>query len=199
MRFKKAFALFLLIAVLPIFAACGTITTKDAGEYSDDVDAYQTEPVPEGKPSPVNTEDQEIDKTKAGTCTLSVECKTILDNMTKLKKEKKDIVPEDGIIFPKQEVTFYEGESVFDVLQREMQDNKIHLEFEWTPLYGSSYVEGIANLYEMDCGELSGWTFSVNGWFPNYGASRYIVSEGDDIQWLYTCDLGKDVGSTMEE
>ena len=65
MRFKKAFALFLLIAVLPIFAACGTITTKDAGEYSDDVDAYQTEPVPEGKPSPVNTEDQEIDKTKA--------------------------------------------------------------------------------------------------------------------------------------
>ena len=34
----------------------------------------------------------------------------------------------------------------------------------------------------------------VNGWFPNYGCSRYQVQSGDVIEWLYTCDLGADVG-----
>ena len=97
------------------------------------------------------------------------------------------------MIFAKQEVPFYEGETVFDVLKREMIDNKIHLEFSWTPLYDSNYVEGIANLYEFDCGAASGWEFFVNGWNPNYGAGNYIVSDGDVIAWRYTCDNGKDL------
>ena len=56
------------------------------------------------------------------------------------------------------------------------------------------YIEGIHNLYEFDCGDLSGWMYKVNGWFPNYGCSRYQLKQGDVIEWVYTCDLGKDVG-----
>ena len=56
------------------------------------------------------------------------------------------------------------------------------------------YIEGIANLYEFDCGPLSGWMYQVNGWFPNYGCSRYQMQDGDNIAWVYTCDLGNDVG-----
>ena len=63
-----------------------------------------------------------------------------------------------------------------------------------TPIYNSAYIEGIANLYEFDCGELSGWMYKVNGWFPNYGCSRYRLTEGDVVEWVYTCDLGNDVG-----
>ena len=70
----------------------------------------------------------------------------------------------------------------------------IHMEFEDTPMYNSAYIEGINNLYEFDCGELSGWMYKVNGWFPNYGCSRYQLKEGDVIEWVYTCDLGVDVG-----
>ena len=55
-------------------------------------------------------------------------------------------------------------------------------------------IEGIANLYEFDCGELSGWMYKVNDWFPNYGCSRYELKDGDKVEWVYTCDLGKDVG-----
>jgi hypothetical protein len=33
-----------------------------------------------------------------------------------------------------------------------------------------------------------------NGWFPNYGCSKYTVQDGDVINWVYTCNLGKDVG-----
>ncbi len=93
-----------------------------------------------------------------------------------------------------KEVVFYEGESVFNVLLREMKKNKIYFEFVNTPIYNSAYIEGIANLYEFDCGELSGWMYKVNGWFPNYGCSRYALKQGDKVEWVYTCDLGNDVG-----
>ena len=43
-------------------------------------------------------------------------------------------------------------------------------------------------------GELSGWMYRVDGWFPNYGCSRYQLQDGDVVEWLYTCDLGADIG-----
>ncbi len=160
----------------------------------DKKDKYLTDPVPEGKPKPVEWQDVTINKDKELTCTLSVTCKTILNNMHLFNMDKIDVLPEDGIIYETQKVTFYEGESVFDVLLREMRKNKIHMEFAMTPIYNSNYVEGINNLYEFDCGELSGWMYRVNGWFPNYGSSRYMVQDGDVIEWIYTCDLGRDIG-----
>lgn len=156
-------------------------------------DKYLTDPVPEGKPLPVEPENSVITGQEL-TCTLSVRCDTILQNLAWLEKEKLEIVPKDGIIFQEKTVTFYEGESVFQLLLREMQQNQIHMEFESTPLYNSAYIEGIANLYEFDCGELSGWMYKVNGWFPNYGCSRYQLKAGDRVEWVYTCDLGVDVG-----
>lgn len=155
-------------------------------------DKYRTQPVPEGKPVPIEPKDAVIGET-AYTCTLSVECGTILDNLKYLDKDKIELVPEDGIIFPPTEVTFYEGESVFNVLQREMKRNKIHMEFQNVAIYNSAYIEGIHNLYEFDCGELSGWMYKVNDWFPNYGCSRYQLKNGDVVNFLYTCDLGRDV------
>lgn len=157
-------------------------------------DKYLTEPTPEGKPKPVEPENVTINKEKSFKVKLSITCETILNNMDLLDEAKYELVPEDSIIFPLQEVTAYEGESVFDVLLREVQNAGIHMEFEFTPMYNSAYIEGINNLYEFDVGELSGWMYKVNEWFPNYGCSRYQVKEGDVIEWVYTCDLGRDVG-----
>jgi len=131
-------------------------------------------------------------------CTLSISCNTVLNNMALLDKNKMDIIPENGIILDKITVTFNDGESVFNVLRRETKKNKIHLEFSNTPVYNSVYIEGIGNLYEFDCGELSGWTYKVNGISPGYSSSEYTVKSGDKIEWLYTCDLGKDVGATVQ-
>lgn len=128
------------------------------------------------------------------TCTLSVKCSTILNNMNLLDSEKKELIPSDGVIFPEKKVEFNEGETVFNVLLREMKKNKIHLEFVKTPVFNSAYIEGIANIYELDCGELSGWMYSVNGSFPNYGCSKYTLKNNDKIEWVYTCNLGIDVG-----
>ena len=130
----------------------------------------------------------------AGSCTVSISCATILDNRDQLKAAKADYVPDDGVILPETEATFYEGESVFDVLQRVCRDKGIPMESSWSPMYDSAYIEGIAQLYEFDCGQLSGWMYSVNGVFPNYGCSQYALGDGDVVCWVYTCDLGKDVG-----
>ena len=157
-------------------------------------DKYHTDPVPEGKPQPVEPEDQEVDKNTVNTCTFSIECSTILNNLSMLEPEKLEMVPFDGVILAEIEVVFYEGESVFDVLQRVCIENKIHMEASWTPMYNSADIEGIHNLYEFDCGALSGWMYRVNGWYPNYGCSRYQLQDGDVVEWRYTCDLGNDVG-----
>ena len=167
---------------------------SDGQVYSDGKDKYNTDPVPAGKPQPVEPEDQEVDQGTAYTCTFSIECSTILNNLDMLDPAKLEMVPSGGVILSKTTVTFYEGESVFDVLQRVCKENGIHMEAEWTPIYNSAYVEGIHNLYEFDCGALSGWMYKVNGWYPNYGSSRYQLKDGDVVEWRYTCDLGNDIG-----
>ena len=158
-------------------------------------DKYQTDPVPEGKPIPVEPEDVEIGDAEY-TCTLSISCATILDNMDLCNKEKRELVPEDGWILAPVTVEFTAGQSVFDVLLATVKAQAIHMEYQNTPMYETAYIEGIGNLYEFDCGALSGWMYRVNGWFPNYGCSRYAVQAGDVIEWMYTCDLGSDVGGS---
>ena len=126
-------------------------------------------------------------------CTIAIDCKTILNNTEKLNTAKKNFVPSDGVILATTTVTFNEGDTVFDVLKKVTKENGIQMEFEESPMYGSVYVEGIANLYEFDCGDLSGWEYCVNDWYPNYGCSNYVLENGDVILWRFTCNLGKDL------
>ena len=129
------------------------------------------------------------------TCTISISCNTILNNMDKIDDEAvAAIVPASGVILSATTVTFTEGESVFDVLQRVCRDNGIQMDSKWTPKDNSAYVKGIANLYEFDVGSGSGWMYKVYGWFPNYGCSAYELKGGENICWVYTCNLGDDVG-----
>ena len=157
-------------------------------------DQYLTDPIPVGKPMPVEPENQTVNTTKTLRCTFSIECSTILNNLDQLEPDKLEMVPSGGTILSATTVTFSEGESVFDVLQRLCREQGIHMESYWTPIYNSAYIKGIHNLYEFDCGSLSGWMYRVNGWYPNYGCSRYQLQDGDRVEWRYTCDLGHDVG-----
>ena len=126
---------------------------------------------------------------------IEIRCDTILNNMGDLTPGKAEFVPSNGVILPMVQVPFYENETVFEVLNRICKKANIQIEYSWTPLYGSYYIEGINHLYEFDCGEQSGWMYKVNEWFPNYGCSSYYVEDGDVIVWCYTCKgLGADVG-----
>lgn len=173
-----------------------TSLVDNANHHTDSnkKDKYLTDPTPPGMPTPVEPQDVKIDANSANYCTLSIRCDTILENRQKLKKNKECMVPDNGVIYETKKVVYYKGESVFNVLVRETAKNRIQMDFQNTPIYNSAYIKGIHNLYEFDCGSLSGWMYKVNGWFPNYGCSRYQLKPGDKIEWVYTCDLGRDVG-----
>ena len=162
----------------------------------NDKDQYETEPVPSGKPLPVDKEDQKVDNEEEFYVTISIDCLTILQNMDHLQEGKEKYVG-DGWLLKTTKVKCKKGQTVYDILEQVCKAYSIQMESLYTPLYGSGYIEGIGNLYEFDCGSLSGWMYSVDGWFPNYGCSRYVLKAGEAIQWRYTCNgLGADIGNT---
>ena len=142
---------------------------------------------------PNNSDENTETKEDVLECILSVRCDAVFENIDKLDKEKMAVLPQNGVIFPKTKVVFYAGESVFNVLTREFKKKGIHIDFVNTPMYNTVYIRGISNLYERDCGELSGWIYMVNSKVPSYGCSQYILKDGDKIEFVYTCDLGKDI------
>lgn len=137
--------------------------------------------------------------TKApASCTIEISCKTILSNIDELETSKRGYVPANGEILAKTTVLIDEGDTAFDVLKRVCVQNGIQLEYRFTPAYNSYYVEGIHQIYEFDCGDNSGWMYSVNNSFPNKGCNMYNVKNGDVIKFLYTCDLGSDLGADIQ-
>lgn len=185
---KKTLANGIMVAVILVMVAAGCLlalhlkTGDDTGLGS----AYEITEIPGNA---LITAGQE-----GNLCTITILCDTILENLPALEEEKLPYVPKSGVILPETTVSFGEGETVFQVLQKVCTAADIQLEYSWTPLYDSYYVEGINHLYEFDCGVESGWMYKVNDWFPNYGCSRYQLRAGDTICWVYTCNLGIDVG-----
>lgn len=135
------------------------------------------------------------------TVTVSIRCDSVLDNYDKLDKnlQSEKYIPSDGVILEDTEYVLREGDTVFDLLYRAVRYNKIQFEYQGADEnpFGSAYVQGINYLYEFSCGSTSGWVYMVNGEFPNYGCSKYELSDGDVVEWVYTCNLGQDVGYSM--
>lgn len=161
---------------------------------TDTLPASSSSPPPSGDSSAPQETDQEP---VSLSCTLSIRCDSVLEHMDWLDPDKAELIPDDGVILAETQASFQEGETVFDLLQRLTRQEGIHMEASFTPGYNSSYVEGIDNLYEFDCGQQSGWLYRVNGSSPGYSSSQYVLSDGDQVEWLYTCDLGQDVGAAQ--
>ncbi len=137
------------------------------------------------------------------TVTLSINCATIYNHLDDLDESLKNsgYLPENGVILDETEYSIESGDTVFDVLSLAVLENHIQMDYEGGDqnAYDTVYVTGIQYLYEFSCGELSGWTYAVNGDFPDVGSSSCTVADGDVIEWLYTCDLGRDVGDQSVE
>lgn len=182
-RNKRANLITLALALL--IAAAGLLALKPLSDREAPVQtppisagAETTEALPEGV-----------------SCTVEIRCDTALDNPERLSEPKRACLPADGAILSARAVALEEGDTVFDVLRRACEAAEVALEFSFTPLYGSYYVEGIGNLYEFDCGEQSGWVYAVNGVHASQASSSQPLSDGDTVVWRYTCEgLGADVG-----
>ena len=137
----------------------------------------------------------EADNSAGGTVTISIDCKNLVADMSKLEKpELVEYIPKDGVILAETQYDFDDGANVYDALEAVCLENDIQLETSEDAVYKSRYIEGISYLYEKDGGKMSGWLFSVNGEVPNYGASKVKLHDGDKIRWFYTVNYAEDSG-----
>lgn len=189
---KKTANLIMVLIITLILAAGAFLAFSLLGEEEPAYgSAFSATPIPDNCLM-TNEETENL-------CTITIRCDTIFNNMENLEEAKVPYVPTDGEILPVTTVEFFEGETVFEVLNRVCEAADLQIEYSWTPLYDSYYIEGINHLYEFDCGFESGWMYKVNGWFPNYGCSAYELQGGEEIVWCYTCTgLGTDVGAERE-
>ena len=124
-----------------------------------------------------------------GNVTMSVRVDALVENMHLLDADMHELVPEDGIIFPQTRVPIYEGDSVFDVLQRELRAIGVHMSFSTLPGFDLVFVDAINNIAPLAAAPMSGWQYRVNAENPLVGASQYILSDGDVIEWRFTLDF----------
>ena len=179
-----------------------TDNKENGSETASDTEAAKStaelETVSNTETTESEEKDDDVDENSI-TCHIYISCASVLDHMDKLSDATKKIIPADGVILKLTSVKVKKDATVFDVLQKAARQNKVHLEYNYTPAYKTYYIEGIGNLYQFDAGNLSGWMYSVNDEFPGVGCSGYKVKDGDSIKWLYTCSFGKDVGGYVSE
>jgi hypothetical protein len=120
------------------------------------------------------------------TVTLTVNCDTAVKYQKGGERVRGDILTD-------YEVSIGEGDTVFDALKKACKKKQIQFEYQGSG--DSLYIRGIDYLYEFECGDLSGWEYCVNGKFPDKGCNSVTLSDGDVVKWLYTCDLGADIGN----
>ena len=127
-------------------------------------------------------------------CRFSISCATVFDNRDKIDAAILAEQPSNGFILAPTNIEVNDGDSVFDILKRVCDGQGIPIEYTKIAATNNYYIEGINNLYEFDAGNLSGWMYSVNGKFPQLSSSQYAVSDGDVIEFVYSCNIGVDVG-----
>ncbi|MBR5371421.1 MAG: DUF4430 domain-containing protein [Oscillospiraceae bacterium] len=121
----------------------------------------------------------------AGAVSMAIRCDVILG------MDGAEKYPADGIILPETEFVLDEGDTALDVLYDAVKTYGLQIEVDGVSgdVIDNAYVRGIASLYEFDFGDLSGWTYTVNGERPSVGAGAFSLHDGDVIVWAYTVTL----------
>lgn len=107
------------------------------------------------------------------------------------------VISESEVPLPPTTIEMEEGDTVLDALIKITKEKGIQMDYRGGR-GATAYVEGIANVYEFDRGSGSGWMYRVNGIFPDRGAGVVPLLPGDHVEWLYTTNLGVDLGADLE-
>ena len=109
------------------------------------------------------------------TVTFSVTCKNALayEKTTQKGHELHLNLPQSGYIIGQTEITLKNGQTVFDALEAACDKNSVSLRYQ-----SKGYITGGA----------SGWMYRVNGTNPRKAASKYVLKDGDTVEWYYVTD-----------
>lgn len=125
------------------------------------------------------------------TVRVGADCTKALDHLSDIDESINplSVIPENGIILPLDEITLSENSTAFDALTEAARSNGVPVDFMGASNY--VYVRGIGFVYEFGFGSESGWTYRVNGSAPPISAGAYKLSDGDTVEFIYTCELGE--------
>lgn len=168
-------------------AVSKTASSKPAATESTKA-GNSTAPVSSAKPAGQSSAPVQNKKL---TCTLMVSCKTILNHLNELDPSMKSFIQTnhaDGILYHKQTIEFQDGETVFDVMKRELKSGHLQFDYQDTPAYHSIYIISIGGLGRTL--NQSGWMFRVNTAFPQISCSAVKLHNGDRVEWHYSCEKG---------
>ena len=134
----------------------------------------------------------------ANTITSKEETKTTPKQQPKNMVTISIVISSGEIPLSPTEIKIKEGDTVLDALIAVTKQRGIQMDYRGGQ-GASAYVEGIANVYEFDRGQGSGWMYRVNGIFPDRSAGTVPLEDGDRVEWLYTTNLGKDLGADLKQ
>lgn len=165
--------------------------TESKKKYSKEKESAADSKADKPKTTLKKEKDDKVTQTTSSeiNCSITIECKSILNNMDDLKPEHEKYVPKNGIMLDSYKTTLKSKSTVYDLLKKACKDNKITYTARDT-MY-SVYIAGINNIDEFDCGKDSGWMYSVNGSFPNVSADSKKLKDGDKVVFTYTCSYKK--------
>lgn len=128
--------------------------------------------------------------------TFSADCKSVLGRMDTIDPSvnQPSVIPPDGVVIGECTLSLPEGSSAFDALITAARQQQVRVDY--TGSSWGTYVRSIGYISEFGFGELSGWMYRVNGEFPQVYAGEFTLHEGDVVEFVYTCDLGGDVGDS---
>ena len=158
---KNNFIIFFVLALILILI-CLSLDIKSKDEYYSNEESSKSNLI--------------------GNVTMSIKCDVLLGITD------SSLVSDGGVILKETNFSISDGDSVYDVLIEAARRYSIMIENDGTE--DMAYISGINNIYEFDFGDLSGWTFYVNGKQSTVGCSQYFLSDGDVIEWKYTLTLG---------
>ncbi|MBQ3940673.1 MAG: DUF4430 domain-containing protein, partial [Oscillospiraceae bacterium] len=120
-----------------------------------------------------------------GTVTMEIRCDVICG------MAGSERFPADGILLPETAFEIDENENALTLLYDAVRAYSMQIEVDGVSgdVVETAYVRGIASLYEFDFGDLSGWTYLVNGERPSVGCGAYTLHDGDQVVWAYTVSL----------
>ena len=99
-----------------------------------------------------------------------------------------EYIPEDGVAMARLKYIAKEGDSVLQILEKICKNNNIEVKKTEDGL-----IEAIGYLKNGDCGEGSGWVYTVNGKLMDENPADYIVRDGDEIVWAFSLNGGSDI------
>lgn len=124
---------------------------------------------------------------------IMVDCSNALASIGEIRQEinPPEVIPKDGVVISQRGISLPEGATAFDALIAAAKQARVRVDYTGSA-YGV-YITGIGYIYEFGFGSQSGWMYRVNGEVPQVSAGEFVLSQGDFVEFIYTCNTGGDI------